>query len=352
MRSVAAFILAGLLVSLSGCDKQPPGLLDKSRIVLLCQHPGSAVKIPEGLAENAGSVDVLAPMWFDLKDDGRVVPIQPGGDYASCRKFCRDHHIALLPLLRNFKPRPFLLNPAAVERSLGEMAGLVDRLELDGLTVDLEEDGSNPATQRPMLDLLQKLHAQLNARHKFLFVTFNTGTWGRGWQSPAMLDSCDLAFAMFYDYSGPWDKAHVNSTAPYDWPGHSRDVRRDVQKILDPKVAHKFLFGIPTYGNDFAIDSSGRCVSVDVRYVNPILATLAAEQATPRWDEQARTPYFEYQKDGLSHRVWYEDAKSYAWRMQLAADAGCAGIGVWSVGSRDGVDPAFWAALAAYHQGR
>lgn len=351
--TVLCCALIGLLVFVSSCDQNPrQKLLSREHLVFLCQHPAAKTTVPAELASNASSVDVIIPMWFDIKSDGSVVSIHKDSDYATYREFCKKNGITLLPILRNFKPKDFLLNPEAISRAVGELGALLKRENFDGFTIDIEEDSTDDRTHQPMLSFLEQAYAEVKKQDKFLCVTFNPVYWGRGWQNEEILQHCDWAFSMFYDYAGPWNKTRVTATAPYEWPSQPRDMKRDIAKIISERSAGKIIFGMPAYGNDCAFDAEGNCVEMTVSYVNSFLALQAQENAPRLWDAEARTPYFEYQRDGKRHRVWYEDAESYQWRTALATKLKCAGIGVWSVGSKDGMDPALWASIKNYRQGK
>lgn len=350
--------LAALLVGaslISSCTPKPQSprdtLLARERVVFMCQHPQGKAVIPDELKIHAREVDVIAPMWYNIQSNGSVELIFPDVDTREFLEFCRQKGIAVMPVLRNFKPRDFLLDPAARDRAVSEIAGLLAKEGYEGFTVDIEEDSSDIRTKAPMLDFLSKVQTACHDRGRMLCVTFNPVYWGRGWQNEEILPLCDWAFAMFYDYSGPWNKNAINATAPYDWPGHARDVKRDVARIMIPGQASKIIFGIPAYGNRVTFDEEGNCVEFTVAYVNDFLAEQKMTGAARIWDEQARSPRFEFQQNGRRTVVWYEDEESYRWRMKLACEREAAGVGVWSIGARGGLDDAIWKVLRSYRDG-
>ncbi len=350
-------LLLCCVILLAGCRDTSlrDRFLQRERVVFLCQHHRFGTGIPQDLVENAGDVDALAPMWYDISDTGEVTPIHPGESTKAYRDFCRQRGIALLPIFRNFKPQKLLGNPLAVERAAAAIEAVVLSEGYDGATLDIEEDGIEGTTREPMLRLLRDLHSRLIARDRLFCATFSSIHWERGpnWQSSAMLAHCDWAFGMFYDYCGPWNhnRRPPTSTAPYDWPSAQWDIRRDVAKILRPPLTRKILLGIPAYGNDATFDAHGQSVSLVAHSVARLLEAKQRHNAPRQWDAQARTPFFEYHDAGLRHRVWYEDAESYGWRTRLAEETGCAGVGVWSIGAPGGSDPDFWPALRRYRSG-
>lgn len=341
---------------LSSCEQKQKSvrekLLSKDRVVFMCQHPQGKAIIPQELVTHAAEVDVIAPMWYNINSDGSISQIFPEIDISDYMAFCREKGIAVLPVLRNFKPKDFLLDPVAIDRAVGEISELLQKEGFEGLTIDIEEDSSDLRTKQPMLTFLSRLNEETQKQERVLCVTFNPVYWGRGWQNEEMLPHCDWAFSMFYDYSGPWNKKRINATAPYEWPGEERDLKRDVARIVTPTNARKIIFGIPAYGNRVTFDEQGNCEAFTVAYVNEFLAEQQKMNAPRQWDEQARTPRFEYVKNGKRHVVWYEDEESYQWRMKLACDLGAAGVGIWSIGAKGGLDNAIWKVLESYRNGK
>lgn len=346
---VLTLVAAGLL---SSCQKTPrEKILAKDRVVFMCQHPQGKAIIPEELKTHSGEVDVIAPMWYDIRSDGQIALIFPDIDLRDYLAFCRENGIAVLPVFRNFKPKDFLLNPAALDRAVREIAETLKAEGFDGLTIDIEEDCSDSRTKQPMLDFLSRLYREVRAQERVVCVTFNPVYWGRGWQNEDLLPFCDWAFSMFYDYAGPWNKKALNATAPYEWPEQNRDLKRDVARIMNPANSPKVIFGIPAYGNRITLDEAGHCVDFKVAYVNEFLAEQREVKAPRQWDPNARTPKFEYQAQGKRYIVWYEDEESYRWRMTLACELKAAGVGIWSIGAKGGLDHDIWKVLREYRGG-
>ena len=76
-----------------------------------------------------------------------------------------------------------------------------------------------------------------------------------------------------------------------------------------------------------------------------IPALIASTGASPQWDAESSSPFFNYQaSDGSSHVVWYEDAKSIPLKSALAASYKLAGVSVFALGYEDS---SFWQALRA-----
>jgi spore germination protein len=53
--------------------------------------------------------------------------------------------------------------------------------------------------------------------------------------------------------------------------------------------------------------------------------------AVIQFDEVAQSPYFNYEKDGILHEVWFEDARSMEAKLGLVREFGLLGTGWWQL---------------------
>ena len=143
-----------------------------------------------------------------------------------------------------------------------------------------------------------------------------------------------------HDYKALGEIADKVLLMTYEW-GYSRgpalpvsplDKVREVAEYAVSQIApDKIFLGLPNYGYDFTVpfDKDG-----------PPARTISNEQAIRlaidtgseiKFDENSQTPYFTYVRDGKSHEVHFEDARSVMAKLALANELGLYGIGVWNV---------------------
>ena len=316
---------------------------EKGFIILASQHRGAGTSIPEELKTNADAVDIVAPMWFDVTDDGAVVPAKDcSGPYTTYLEFCREHGVRLMPIVRNFLPKALLSNAQAVKACAENTAALARREGFDGIVMDIED--MQPELQPALVSLMQKLYPLLQKQGLRLCVAVNARAWGK-WDYSNLALHSDWLYVMFYDYTGPWNKSVIGPTAPIDWPERSADIRRDLHRILAVGTPpEKILFGIPLYGDDFKLNTAGGASTITVDYLDSLLELQRRHGVQRLWDETKKCPYFDYQDgQGETHRVWYDDAESFRAKIQLARDSKLAGIAFWSLrGTPKNVNSDFW----------
>jgi len=108
-----------------------------------------------------------------------------------------------------------------------------------------------------------------------------------------------------------------------------------VREVLDYAVTEipreKILMGIPNYGYDWRLPYE-RGVSQAELLGNVEAIRRAAENGAPiQYDETAQSPYFTYMQEGITHEVWFEDARSILAKVNTALEYEFLGIGYWNL---------------------
>lgn len=326
--------------------QEPQAAPFRNALVLASQHRAAGTSIPQELRTNAHMVDIVSPMWFDATDQGTITAADGcTGPYTNYLDFCHTHAIRLMPIVRNFSPRALLSNPAAVKTCAEETAALVTREGFDGIVMDIEQ--VRPDMQAALVDLMRKLYPRMHEQGRQLCIAVDSRAWGK-WDYRNLALNSDWLYVMFYDYTGPWNKALVGPTAPIQWIEHTSDIQRDLQRILATGTPpEKLLFGVPLFGDDFALNPQGGALSIKTLYVDDLLHMQQAQHADRHWDDTKKCPSFEYQDSHhVAHQVWYEDAESYSNKLQVAFQNHLGGIAIWAIrNSISSVNSDFWATV-------
>lgn len=109
-------------------------------------------------------------------------------------------------------------------------------------------------------------------------------------------------------------------------------VRRVVDYAVTEIDPAKINLGVPNYGYDWPLPFVRG--ETEARTIGNVEAVQIAIQngADIRFDDTARSPYFEYLDErGTGHVVWFEDARSIRDKYALLPEYGLKGIGVWQI---------------------
>lgn len=128
-----------------------------------------------------------------------------------------------------------------------------------------------------------------------------------------------MTYEWGYTYGPPMAVAPVNK------------VRQVVEYAITRINPSKIDLGIPNYGYDWTlpfVQGTSRATTVS----NQGAVQIAIEAGVPIWfDEVAMSPFFQYEKDGQLHEVWFEDVRSYREKFSLLPVYGLRGMGYWQI---------------------
>lgn len=108
-------------------------------------------------------------------------------------------------------------------------------------------------------------------------------------------------------------------------------VRQVLEYAVTEIPSEKINMGIPNYGYDWPLPYESGVTKA--KTIGNIEAVQIAIQygAQIYYDEVAQTPYFNYVDSGVTHEVWFEDARSLQAKMELVGEYNLRGISYWQI---------------------
>ena len=142
------------------------------------------------------------------------------------------------------------------------------------------------------------------------------------------------------DYRGLGEAANEVLLMTYEWGykyGPNMAVapinkcRQVVEYALTEITSEKILLGIPNYGYNWMLPFiRGESEAVTIGNVEAVQIAIAND-AQIRFDELSQSPFFNYERDGILHEVWFEDVRSLQSKYNLLEEYNLRGIGVWQI---------------------
>lgn len=180
-------------------------------------------------------------------------------------------------------------------------------------------------------------------------------TYATSMVEPKVMDVEELAkvadgiFIMAYDFRTP-NSASAGPTSPLE--GIDEVAKYDVKTMVKDYVAvvpgNKLIVGVPYYGNNWIVESeepyAKRIPGSDVlgrsqsQNFADIMDLIIEREAIVKWDENSKTPYFNYYNDekGVLRQVYFEDRKSLKEKYKLIKQWELGGVGIWALGYDEG----------------
>lgn len=369
-----SFVLAALVVVLLGAagaaafvatNEQPPPPKPDIPLDAWVPYWGLDASLPDA-RERVPSMREVSPFWFNAVGVDQIV-VDPNASAELTEEFMdtvKGLDVAVLPSIIDAMPAgemaAILADPVTRAQHVDTIRAFAADGDYDGIDIDYEQfafaDGRDTwATTRPnWVAFIEELSAALRADGRTLTVsippvydagqTDASGYWV--YDYGAIVDHVDRIRIMTYDFS----VAEPGPIAPLDWVESA--IVGTIEAAGSPD---KLVLGLPAYGRNWPIATSGVCpaeevpgrTSVSARSVDELIERRGAVPVpvdeTGEWE-------FEYDlevSDGTTtciqrRKVHYVDGDGIALRMDLARQYRLDGVSLWAFGFDD---DAVWEAI-------
>ncbi len=287
------------------------------------------------LDETLPYLSSLSVFSYGFTEDGDLVMPTPDDSFminAALRTGVRPV-LTLTPLgpdgnFNNFLITSVVNNEAAKENLLSNLLATVQEKDFQGVDIDFEY--IRPEDRLPFADFVADVRNLLSPYGYHVSVALapktsdtQAGLLYEGKDYRLLGEVADSVLLMTYEwgytYGPPMAVAPVNKV---------RQVVEYAVTRIDPS---KIDLGIPNYGYDWTlpfVQGSSRATTVS----NQEAVRIAIEADAPiQFDEVAMSPFFQYEKDGQMHEVWFEDVRSYREKFSLLPAYGLRGMGYWQI---------------------
>ncbi len=238
----------------------------------------------------------------------------------------------------------FLATPSAALTLVSDIDTLLAEHKLDGINIDIEYIKTTDDTIRSQFtSFLKTLYTRVKQTHPKLSVSVavlaDSAQRQRLTDIAAIAPYTDHIIIMAYDFhrrgsSQSGANAPLYGDSDEKW---GKNIMSSAKAFTDLVPASKLILGVPFYGYEwsvtddnaynFTLPNSGKTATYE-RITN----LLATGKATRHWDSASFTPYLLYQQNGKQQQIYYEDAQSLAYKLDLVKQAGFSGIAIWAMG--------------------
>lgn len=238
---------------------------------------------------------------------------------------------------------------------------------VSGVNVDIEYAGeASPELRQQYVEFIKRTRQTLDTYAKSagkqplqlsMSVFASAASRHLLWDLPALTPYIDQTVVMAYDFHRPSSPV-AGPVAPLFGAKNvwDNDVVLHLREFLEVMPAEKILLGVPFYGyewetteteNPRALSFPGTGGTASYGRVQQLLQDPEYFPITQGWDEEALSPYLVYFKDGRQHVIYYEDAKSLGYKLELVTGLRLGGIAIWALGYEDG-SRELWDAIDQY----
>ena len=283
-----------------------------------------AVSNLEALVKPAKGLDVIVPTWFSVNDVSGTISSIATEEYV---KKANDLGLEVWGLVDDFNTEvsmyELLSHTSRRETLSNTLVEAALKYKLNGINIDFEKISSDAGIH--FIQFLREL--SVKCRNNGIVLSVDNYV---PMPYNAYYDREEQGKIVDYVITMAYDEYHAGSevAGPVASIGFVKDA---VDNTLAEVPKEKTIIAIPFYTRLWKETADGE-VSSESFSMTPAENILKENEAEPIWDEAYGSYYAEYEKDGITYRMWQEEDKSIEEKLKVIYDADVAGIAAWKLG--------------------
>ncbi len=292
------------------------------------------------LSQTSG-VNVISPTWFYLNDNDGNIKDLASSDYV---KYCHDRGVQVWALCSNLEnpdadSTEVLTHTSKRQYLVNQLIAKALSYNLDGINIDFE--ALKGEVSDSFIQFIRELSLKCRANNIILSVdNYPPSDYTNFYNRKEQNLFADYVIIMGYDehYSGS-DEGSVASIGYVE-----NAVKNTISQGVDPD---NIILGMPFYTRMWELtpkgDESDTAESASEGYKNYTVKSEALSMAEARkrvesngaditWLPEMGQNYSEYEKNGVTYKVWLEDARSLEKKLDVLKDNNLAGAAFWKAG--------------------
>ena len=285
---------------------------------------------PELLRQLLPYAGALVPFTYGISQDGGLVDLNDGGLIAAARDYGVSPwmHLSTLTEAGTFsveRATQVLNNEVMQETLIRAVTENLRQKQYQGMDVDFEFLGKeNAAAYGAFVAKLRQAVSPLPLLTALAPKTSKDqpGLLYEGHDYALLAERSDGVLLMTYEWGYTYGPPMAVAPLP--------SVRRVVEFALTQMPASKIYLGFPNYAYDWPLPFVAGSTKAQSISNEEAVARAVRFGAEIRYDEEAQTPWFTYESEGITHEVWFEDVRSARAKYALVPEYGLKGIGFWN----------------------
>ncbi|MCI5481626.1 MAG: glycosyl hydrolase family 18 protein [Lachnospiraceae bacterium] len=285
----------------------------------------------------------ISPTWFTIADNEGNLDSIASAEYVN---YAHQSGLEVWAVVDNFKEGvdtyEVLSYTSKRENLINQLIAQAIQYGVDGINVDFERLSSETGVH--FIQFVRELSIRCRSNHIILSVDnyvpkAYSSHYYRGEQGIV----ADYVIIMGYDehFAGSEESGSVASM---------NFVREGIEETLKEVPAEKVINAVPFYTRlwketpkteaEIASENQNEVgyqfipynLSSEALGMQAVEDLLAANGVEPVWDDECKQYYAEYEKDGVTYKVWMEEEQSIEEKAKLLKEYNLAGIAEWKLG--------------------
>lgn len=285
--------------------------------------------VPDRSGTVIQGVNVMSPTFFTLVDEGKGEVSDNAGEGGKAYvEWAHSNGYMVWPSISN---NSYIETTSEIMRDynlrhrlIENIVSLIMEYDLDGINIDFEymHDEDKDLFSRFIIELEPRLREIGKVLSVDVTAPDGSEEWSLCFDRNVIGDVADYIVFMAYDQNGD-SSSEPGTNAGYDW------VKVNLDKFLGQEGVkpEKIILGIPFYTRVWE-EQNGEIVEiwrVDMKSLDEIIP----ESAERVWDDDLKQYYVEFVEDGITNKIWIEDAESIKAKLSLVNEYNLAGAAYW-----------------------
>ena len=286
--------------------------------------------VPDRTGTNITGVNVVSPTLFTLVNEGKgKIHSNVGEDGEKYIKWAHSNGYMVWPSISNnsyIETTSEIMQDYNLRHELIEnIVGLVLEYDLDGINIDFEymHDEDKDLFSRFIIELKPRLNEIGAVLSVDVTAPDGSEEWSMCYDRYTIGKVADYIVFMAYDQYGE-SSTKAGTTAGYNW------VKANLEKFVGQEgvAPEKIVLGIPFFSRVWE-EKDGKLLKktpIDMKKIENIVPN----DALRTWDENLKQYYIEFEKNGVTYKIWAEDEKSISAKLSLIEEYKLAGAAYWA----------------------
>jgi spore germination protein YaaH len=271
------------------------------------------------------SIDIIAPTWFDLKDDEKEFFADISNDdyinyvQASNKSIWGVFSNSFDPDLTN----KLLHNGEKRSKILDEIINITKAKGLDGINIDFENIYLKD--KDVFSAFVKELYCKARAANIIMSVDItilsNSENWSLCYDRNVIGEYTDYIMLMAYDEN----VSTIGSVSSIPW------VEYGVQNILEYTYSGKVVLSIPFYTRLWEVNENNELIKTTALRIETAKNVIEELGMHLTFDDLTKQNYGKVTIDGITYIIWNEDETSLKKRIEIANNYNLAGVSVWAL---------------------
>jgi spore germination protein YaaH len=295
------------------------------KISLVWQYVDAVTPPPP--ADKISGIDILAPTWFDLAVNGGG-NIENNGDRGYTDSAHDKGYLVWATITNNMSSKgstayttTVLSNANLLNKTVSQYLLYASLYNVDGINIDYETVADGDASGLVAFTAALREHTE-NMGLNLSIDTLIPRPWTIEYDRKELSKYVDYLVVMTYDEH--WGSSPIaGSVASYPW------VLDSLLRTLEEVPNDKLLLGVPLYMREWHFNSQNKLINSSALKMESARNIFLQNNAIPTWLDKEKQFYVEYTKDGILNKVWIEDSRSIAEKLNLINEYNLAGSASW-----------------------